>query len=149
MQKPHKKWFFSCCMVITAVSQLGTMAPDLSAAAGLVLLAVCHDIAWQWPVHQQWVFSDRFCGHTHDSSNVGMPQLHPLGNLVHGLQGKRNGLWRHTLLCVSGLVCCVKRLLLSSDVEAPNAASAPSACRCLQWDRSALQQSHSFSQSYC
>ena len=48
-------------------------------------------------VHQQWVLSDRFCGHTHDSGNVGMPELHPLGNFIHGLQGKRNGLWLYFL----------------------------------------------------
>ena len=35
--------------------------------------------------YQQGVLSDRLCGNSHDSGNVGMPQLHPLGDLIHCL----------------------------------------------------------------
>lgn len=93
--------------------------------------------------HQQWVLSDWFCSHTHDSSNVGMPELHPLGNFIHGLQGNEMGcdstLYFLLVVCFAASKC----LLLFADVEIPNAVSLHCVCRCLQWGKSALQQPNS------
>ena len=63
--------------------------------------------------HQQWVLSDWFCSHTHDGSNVGVPQLHPLGNFIHGLQGDKED---------NGLMLCL--LHLTAFHAAPNRVSS-------------------------